>query len=243
MSPRSPPKGVIFDLGDVLLTWSPETSTSISAKMMGSILSSSTWMKYERGLVDQDTCYHQIAQDLSIPASEVAEAFSQARDSLRPNNTMVSLIHDLKAKSQGTTKIIAMSNMAKEDFASISTKMMDWSLFDQIFISGHAGMRKPDLEFYRHVLREIELSPEEVIFIDDRQENILAARSLDIESILFDNDVAVVRALRTILYDPIRMAFQYLYNHAQHFDSITDTGVDVPDNFAQLLVLECMQDQ
>ena len=178
MSPRSPPKGVIFDLGDVLLTWSPDTSTSISAKMMGSILSSSTWMKYERGLVDQDTCYYQIAQDLSIPVSEVAEAFSQARDSLRPNNAILSFIHDLKAKSPGATKIIAMSNMAKEDFASISTKMMDWSLFDQIFISGHAGIRKPDLEFYQYVLREIELSPEEVVFIDDRQENILAARSL-----------------------------------------------------------------
>lgn len=243
MGPQSPPKGVIFDLGDVLFTWCPETSTKISATMMRSVLSSSIWSRYECGLVEQDACYQQIAQEFSIPALEVAEAFSQARDSLRPNKAMVSFIHDLRAKSQGAIKIFAMSNVSKEDYAVLLTKMADWSIFNQIFTSGHTDMRKPDVDFYRHVLQKIELCPEETIFIDDKVENVLAARSLGIDSIVFDNNAAVVHALRKTLYDPVGMAFQYLYRHAQHFDSITDSGVDVPDNFAQLLILETMQDQ
>ena len=243
MNRPSPPKGVIFDLGDVLLTWSANTSTKIPAKMMRDILSSPTWAEYERGSIEKGTCYNQVAKDLSIAASEVTEAFSQARDSLRPNDTMVSFIHDIKSKTRGAIKIFAMSNMSKEDFASISNKTIDWSIFDRIFISGHAGMRKPDLVFYRYVLQKIKLSPEETVFIDDKPENILAARSLGIPSVVFDDVTTVVHTLRTILYDPVGMAFQFLYRQAQRFDSITDTGVDVPDNFALLLILEGMQDQ
>ena len=242
MGPRSTPKGVIFDLGNVLFTWSSETSTNIPAKMIRNIVSSPIWMRYECGLIEQNTCYRQIAQQYSIQASVVAEAFSQVRDSLKSNNAMISFIHDLKAKSQGAVKIFAMSNVAKEDYAVFSSKIADWSIFNHIFTSGHAGMRKPNLDFYRHVLREVELSPEETLFIDDKMENVMAARSLGIDSILFDSNVTVVNTLRTILYDPLGVAFQYLHRHAQQFDSITDTGINVPDNFARLLILETMQD-
>ena len=140
-------------------------------------------------------------------------------------------------------KIYAMSNISKEDWAVLSTKIPDWSIFDQVFTSGHAGMRKPDPGFYRHVLQEVQLFPEDVLFIDDKMENVLAAKSLGIDSLVFDNNVKVLHALGTILHNPVGKAFQYLHRHAPHFDSITNTGVGVPDNFAHLLILEEMQDQ
>ena len=243
MRRHNSPKGVIFDLGDVLFTWSPDTSTRIPGRMMRSILSSRIWMQYERGYLEQDVCYDQIAQHFSIPPWEVAEAFSQARDSLQPNYAMVSFIHDLKQQSQGAIEIYAMSNISKEDWAFLSTKIPDWSIFNRVFTSGHAGMRKPDHEFYHHVLQETRLSPEETLFIDDKMENVLAAKSLGIDSLVFDNNDTVLHALRTILHDPVGKAFQYLYRHSHQFVSITDTGVEVPDNFAQLLMLDTMQDQ
>ena len=243
MRPRNPPKGIIFDLGDVLFTWSADTSTKVPAKLMKSILSSTIWMNYECGLLEQDVCYHQIAQQFSIPPFDVAEAFSQARDSLQPNHAMVSFIHDLNKQSQGAIKIYAMSNISKEDWAVLSTKMPDWSIFAQVFTSGHAGMRKPDSEFYNHVLREIKQSPEETLFIDDKLENVQAAKSLGIESLVFNNSVNIIHALKTMLNDQVERAVQYLNRHAPHFDSITDTGVDVQDSFSLLLILDAMRDQ
>ena len=243
MRSHDPPKGVIFDLGDVLFTWSPNTSTSIPAHMMRDILSSAIWMDFECGYIEQKACYRQIAQHFSFSPAEVAEAFSQARDSLQPNYGMVSFIFDLKRQSQGAVKIYAMSNISKEDWAVLSTKIPDWSIFNQVFTSGYAGMRKPDPEFYRHVLQEIELFPEDVLFIDDKMENVLAAKSLGIDSLVFDNNVNVLHALGKILHNPVEKAFQYLHRHAPHFGSITNTGVDVPDNFAHLLIVDAMQDQ
>lgn len=83
--------------------------------------------------------------------------------------------------------VYAMSNVSKEDYAVLSTKLADWSVFNRVFTSGHAGMRKPDLSFYRHVLEETGLAPEEAVFIDDKMANVLAARSLGITSIVFDD--------------------------------------------------------
>ena len=240
--PRGPPKGVIFDLGDVLFTWSPRTSTKVPVTIMKSILSSEIWFNYECGLLERDVCFDQISQQFSVPATEVAEAFSQARESLQPNHAMVAFIHDLKQRSQGAIQIYAMSNISKEDYNFLSSRLIDWSIFDQVFTSGYTGIRKPDSEFYRYVLQRIELSPEETLFVDDRQENILVAKSLGINSIMFNDNTTVIHSLKTILYDPIGKAFQYL-NRQAHFDSITDTGICVSDNFARLMILDTMRDQ
>lgn len=242
MLPQTPPKGIIFDLGDVLFTWSPDTTTSLPAKTIRDIISSAIWMEYETGRIEQDACYHQVAHNLSISALEVAEAFSQARNSLQPNNAMLSFIHELKEASRGAVKVYAMSNISKEDYAVLSTKMADWSVFNRVFTSGHAGMRKPDFSFYHHVLEETKLAPEEAIFVDDRMENVLAARSLGIKSIVFDRNSTVTRTLSNIFDDPVRKGYEYLYRNARRFDSITDSGVVVPENFAQLLILDATHD-
>ena len=243
MPSQTLPKGVIFDLGDVLFTWSPNTTTTVPAEMMRSMLSSAIWIEYECGRIEQDACYHQVAQYFSVPAPEVAEAFSQARDSLQPNDTMISFIYELKEISQGAVEVYAMSNVSKEDYAVLSTKMADWSVFNRVFTSGHAGMRKPDLGFYRHVLEEIKLAPEEAVFIDDKMENVLAAKSLGISSIRFDDNSNVTRTLRTIFDDPVGRGHKYLYRNAKHLDSITDSGAVISDNFAQLLILDATQDR
>ena len=242
MLPRNQPKGIIFDLGDVLFTWSPETTTSLPAKTIRKMISSAIWNEYEAGRIDQDACYHQVAQKFSITVSEVTEAFSQVRDSLQPNNAMISFIQELKEATQGAVKVYAMSNISKEDYAVLLTKMTYWSVFDRVFTSGHAGMRKPDLSFYHYVLEETKLAPEEAVFIDDKLENVLPARSLGIKSIVFDHNSAVTRALSNIFDDPVRKGYKYLYRNAKQFDSISDSGTVVPENYAQLLILEATHD-
>ena len=115
------------------------------------------------------------------------------------DHAMVAFIRSLK-QNYGGIKVYAMSNISREDFAALSTAL-DWSLFDQVFTSGHVGMRKPDHGFYRHVLQRTELAPVETIFVDDKQENVAAAKSLGMNSIIFDNATAVLQTLDAVLQD------------------------------------------
>ena len=56
------------------------------------------------------------------------------------------------------------------------------SVFKEIFNSSTIGLRKPDLEVYEYVLKQIGVKPEECFFIDDLRSNVEAARSLGVEA-------------------------------------------------------------
>jgi FMN phosphatase YigB (HAD superfamily) len=150
LSSPAPYSAIILDLGDVLFSWSAETKTSISPKTLKRILESPTWYEFEKGLVSQDDCYARVSQEFDIPASEIAKAFQDARDSLTPNNQLITLIKELKARSLLT--VIAMSNISQPDYEYLRTKPGDWSIFDHVFTSAAAGERKPNIGFYQHVV-------------------------------------------------------------------------------------------
>ncbi len=54
-------------------------------------------------------------------------------------------------------------------------------------ISGDVGVRKPDRGIYDILLKRCGYPAEELLFIDDREKNIAAARALGIESMQFDS--------------------------------------------------------
>lgn len=69
--------------------------------------------------------------------------------------------------------------------------------FTRVFTSFDLHMRKPDLEIYRKVIDETNYSPNEILFLDDRKENIDTAHSLNMQSIWISD---VERLENTINY-------------------------------------------
>jgi FMN phosphatase YigB (HAD superfamily) len=133
-----------------------------------------------------------------------------------------------------------MSNVGKEDFEELATKM-EWPLFDRVFTSAAAGMRKPELGFYRHVLEQIGLTGSQVVFIDDKEANVRAAQALGIQGLVFE--ASTVHSLRHMFESPVGKGWRYLFQNAKQCDSITDSGVAFADNFAKLLVVDSLGDQ
>ncbi|KAJ7462352.1 Haloacid dehalogenase-like hydrolase-domain-containing protein [Mycena galericulata] len=236
---------LIFDIGDVLFSWSSNTTTSISSRTLRQILTSPTWFDYERGKLAEDVCYARVGAEFSLPPEEIRQAFIQARESLQSNDELIALVRELKEQPGGTLRVFAMSNISLPDYEVLRTKKADWDIFDRIFTSGEAGERKPHLGFYKHVLHETEIDPRRAIFVDDKLENVLSARSLGLHGIVFpkgDSD-KVKRALRNLIGDPVLRGREYLRRNARLLQSITDSGVVLQENFAQLLILELTGDK
>ncbi|KAH8996492.1 HAD-like domain-containing protein [Lactarius hatsudake] len=221
---------LIFDLGDVLLTWSPVTNTSISPKILKAILSSTIWHDYERGRLSEDECYRLSGERFSLDPQELRRAILDARDSLRPDQSFISFIHDLRSEAQNTLRIFAMSNISAPDYEVTRARPEEWGIFERVFTSAAAGMRKPELCFFKFVLDQIKAEPSSVVFVDDRSENVLAARSLGMNGIVFDDVQRVRQSLRMFTGDP--MQEQASWNRRQ------TGGQIVTENFAQLLILE-----
>jgi len=58
---------------------------------------------------------------------------------------------------------------------------------DKIYISQELGYRKPDVMFFKKILKDYEIKPDELLFVDDMKRNILAANSLGIKTVLLKN--------------------------------------------------------
>lgn len=109
----------------------------------------------------------------------------------------------------------------------------------------HLALGKPHLGFYKQVLNQTGLDPHRVIFVDDKLENVLTARSLGLHGIVFPRGGAdqVKRALRNLLGDPVLRAQAWLARNRGLLQSVTDTGIVLRENFAQLLILELTEDK
>ncbi|KAF9894654.1 hypothetical protein FE257_006542 [Aspergillus nanangensis] len=233
-------RALVLDLGDVLFNWEAPKSTPVSRKALGNILSSDIWGDYERGHYTESACYEALSARYGFETSAIAETFVLARESLKIDTTFKVFLHNLKAKSNGNLRVYAMSNISQPDYDILLSKASseDWHLFDKVFPSGHVGMRKPDLEFFRHVLREISTAAEDVVFVDDKLENVMSAWSLGMHGIVFQNKEDVQRQLANLFGSPTERGMEYLSSRKGQLQSMTTTDIPVQDNFAQLLILE-----
>ena len=67
--------------------------------------------------------------------------------------------------------------------------------FDRVFVSHEIGHRKPSPESFRHVLDALSLAPSEVLFFDDLQDNVDAAKALGIHAVLVSGPADVRAAV------------------------------------------------
>jgi len=66
------------------------------------------------------------------------------------------------------------------------------SLFTDVWLSHEKGMRKPELSFYRALLDEYDLVPEETLFIDDLDVNIQAAKQIGMHTNYIKGSVSIL---------------------------------------------------
>lgn len=77
------------------------------------------------------------------------------------------------------TRLALLSN-AGFDFASPFRFSPLGSLFEQVFVSAELHDLKPRASIYEHVLRELDLEPGDMVFVDNKAVNVEAAEKLGI---------------------------------------------------------------
>lgn len=98
------------------------------------------------------------------------------------NTEVLDVIKSLKSKG---TKVYLATNNEKYRVNYLSNEVGLKSYVDGIFSSASLGFKKPDKNFYLKVLNSLELTPKDVIFWDDDNENVEGAKSVGISSYLY----------------------------------------------------------
>ncbi|KAJ6131845.1 hypothetical protein N7471_007060 [Penicillium samsonianum] len=190
-------QAIILDLGNVIFEWSSKPTGEVGATLK-SIMKSDIYAQYETGQIETEEFCETMGQRLEIDEADIKAAFKNARASLQANHQLVDFIRELK-RTTGMA-VYAMSNIPRSEIDYLQCQhpqVMD--LFNQVFASGFEGTRKPNPDFFKLVIERGELSPERTIFVDDKIENVDAARSVGLYGVRFEGTDALCDRLRDLL--------------------------------------------
>ena len=195
-------RAVLFDFGMVLST-SPvasahETLLGISA-LQADIFDRHYWAHrhaYDEGKFTGESYWQQVASDAGINLSD-----QQIRDLIAADISMWSGINAPMlewARSVGNAGLRTgiLSNIGFELATAMENNFPWVAEFKYTIWSCREAMAKPDPKIFRRAQEKLQVAPQETLFIDDREENIRAAREFGFLVILFKDVDQLKRDLK-----------------------------------------------
>ncbi|WP_394769080.1 HAD family hydrolase [Lacisediminihabitans sp.] len=180
-----PDRVVVFDYGEVI-SHSPSERDRADLLAVAGVPDESFWPAYweHRDGLDQGTTsirdyWMLVASDLGVEWSEATIHELWVADFtgwLSVNPATFDVIADLH---DGGTRVALLSN-AGFDFASPFRFSPMARFFERMFISAELSTIKPNPDIYLEVARELGITPQQMVFIDNKQVNVDGAEALGI---------------------------------------------------------------
>jgi FMN phosphatase YigB (HAD superfamily) len=150
------------------------------------------YRRHERGEIDENEYFDTLRTSLGIQISDAQ--FLDGWNSIFVGE--MSGIAGLLERASGQIPLYAFTNSNRAHERCWSNSFAQTlSRFKRIYVSSTIGLRKPEPEAFDHVIREIGVPAERVMFFDDIRENVDAARARRIEAIHVRAIDDVARAL------------------------------------------------
>lgn len=134
---------------------------------------------------------------ITLVASKAGISQESAREQINKNvanDKLFEYIRNLKKNY----KIGLLSNVGADWLVKLfSSKQI--ALFDETSLSYESGYIKPDSRAYKDISNKLRVSPAEVVFIDDQEQNCKAAESVGMQSIYYKNFEQMKSELEEIL--------------------------------------------
>lgn len=204
-------KNIVFDLGGVIMTLDPVEALrrfkalglSDAERYLDAYTQSGIFGNLEEGKITAEDFRSKLSSltGHELTFDECKHAWLGYRKDVPQRN--LDLLKELRAKGY---RLILLSNT--------NPFMMDWALscefdgkgsslndyFDALYLSYRLGIMKPAPDFFRQVLDNENILPEETLFVDDGPRNVEAAGKLGFITMCPDNGSDWTGELRSLLH-------------------------------------------
>lgn len=166
--------GVLADLGDPVSALGLQMTQREFWRVW---TTSSTVRTFETGQMDVADFLFKVSAELGYSGDEpFARRFQAWQLRLYPG------VDEIIRHAAASCRVALLSNTNEIHWHQVGHETQVFSTFARIFLSYETGHFKPSPQSFLQVMEFFECSPGEIIFLDDSEQNIVAARGLGIDA-------------------------------------------------------------
>ncbi len=198
---KSPVHAVILDFGGVLLQLGDPEPHEELAREIGipveqlryEIFDGPLSLAAQRGEISPEELWRELARRWGLLEERAGWLALRFWEGVRFDFVLINWLREIKPLYR-----TGLLSNAWSDLRTILARLGIADAFDVMVISAEEHLMKPDPAIYRLVLERLGVQPEEAVFVDDREENVQAARALGIYGIQYRSREQVFAELRAL---------------------------------------------
>ncbi len=183
-------KTIVFDVGGVLVKRDVFATIILGLSQQYNLdpislrtTASALWEEVSAGKITEKEFWPKLLNSFQLPINLLAEIETQEINLMNPVDPVWGYVNQL----HGNYKLAILSNMG-ERWAKIREEKFKLSkYFNPIIWSYDIKLSKPDIKIFSYLAEKLDNLPAECVFIDDKEENIAAARQCGFKAIHFQN--------------------------------------------------------
>lgn len=198
-------KNIVFDIGNVLLAfrWKEYFAEfgypqDIYDRLCKATALNPVWCEYDRGVWEEEAVLQAFIEADPELEPVIREVLTSLKGLLVLYDYTVEWVKELKAKGY---KLYYLSNYSWPAVRDCAKELEFLPYMDGGILSFLEKVIKPDAAIYHLLMDRYGLKPEECVFLDDTEKNIIAARAVGMNGIVFKTKEQAIEELRKLGVD------------------------------------------
>lgn len=182
-------KNIIFDVGKVLMAYEPDEymeklgfTPREREAVNRAMFQHPFWNESDRGALSSEKLLEGFISHNSGYEKQIRQAYETVGGAIALMPHTLEWVKSLKDRGY---RLYILSNYADHTFGQTKEEMKFLPYMDGTVFSFQCKFIKPEKEIYQYICEKYELLPEESVFLDDRKENVEAAREYGMQAIQF----------------------------------------------------------
>lgn len=188
---------VIFDIGNVLVDFRPREfilDKGVSEEKADRILKASvfggSWGKLDRGVESERSVIEEFVRNEPALENEIRTFFANTKGIVKQRPEAKPMIKGLK---DAGFSVLALSNYPRNAYEDDPQSLDFLELMDGYILSYRDKVVKPEEPIYYTLIGRYNLVPSECLYVDDLEENLVTARRLGINTILYKDYDSLIK--------------------------------------------------